>query len=208
MTDPNVGGMFHGGFNMIRKTLLGAGILGSALFLTGCMTPYVSGSVGTRVGNGGYISGSVGGYPYGYGGYRGYNGYGYGTGRVYGYDRYGRAIYRLPDGRLVTGSSYGYNGSYYGYPGGGYGYPSYGYPGGGYYGYPAYGYPGYRTPSRPYRPPVVRPRPHDKGVGPRPGGDSGVPARPITRRDSGGTSGGNVLRQARERVRNTTPVEP
>ena len=200
--------MFHGGFIMIRKTLLGAGILGSALFLTGCMTPYVSGSVGTRVGSGGYISGSVGGYPYGYGGYNRYNRYG--SGSVYGYDRYGRPIYRLPDGRLVTGGNYGYNtyDRYYGYPSGGYGYPSYGYPGGGCYRYPGNGYPGYRTPPRPYRPPVVRPRPNDNGgIGPRPGGDSGVPARPVTRRDTGGTSGGNILRQARERARDRQEAE-
>lgn len=210
--------MFHGGFHMIRKFSLTAGMLGSALLLSGCVTPYVSGTVGTRIGSGGYVSGTVGGYPYGYGGYGGYNRYGYGGGSIYGYDRYGAPIYRTPDGRLIVGDGYnrGYNRSYggypsYGYPGYGYRAPSYGYPGYGYrapgYGYPGYSYPGnrnpghYRPPARPYSPPPVT----------RPGGDSGVPSRPISH---GGSSSGNVLRQARERAkevssgREPTTIEP
>ena len=79
--------MFHGGFHtMIRKSILSAGLLGTAMLLTGCVTPYVSGTVGTRIGSGGYVSGSVGGYPYGYGNYGGYGGYdryGYGRATVY-----------------------------------------------------------------------------------------------------------------------------
>ena len=181
---------------MIRKLSMTAGLLGSALMLSGCVTsPYLSGTVGTRIGSGGYISGTVGGYPYGYGGYGGYNRYGYGGGgSIYGYDRYGSPIYRLPDGRLIVGEGYnrGYNRSYGGYPG---------------YGYPGYSYPGnrnpghYRPPARPYSPPPVT----------RPGGDSGVPSRPISH---GGSSSGNVLRQAREHAkqassgREPTEIEP
>lgn len=190
--------MFHGGFQMIRKLSLSAGLLGSALLLSGCVSPYVSGSVGTRVGHGGYVSGSVGGYPYGYGGYNRYGS------NVYGYDRYGNPIYRLPDGRLMIGGSYnrGYD-RYYG------GYPSYyNYPG---YGnrYPSYGRPGYGYPGGYYRPPVHHNRPPMS----RPGGDSGVPSRPITH-SRGGSSSGDILRQARDRARakgierEPTTIEP
>lgn len=201
---------------MIRKLSMTAGLLGSALLLSGCVTPYVSGSVGTRVGSGGYISGSVGGYPYGYGGY---NRYGYGS-AIYGYDQYGRPIYRMPDGRLVVGGQYnnGYD-RYYGYPG--YNYPSYGRPGYGYPGYgyrqPSYGYPGYGYPR--LRHPGYRPvRPHDQGpVVTRPGGDSGVPTLPRSISQApGGSASGSVLRQARERLnhkeapsgRETSTIEP
>lgn len=207
--------MFHGGFHMIRKLSLTAGILGSALLLSGCVTsPYLSGSVGTRIGNGGYVSGTIGGYPgYGYGGYDRY-GYGYGGASIYGYDRYGSPIYRMPDGRLVIGG--GYNRSYgypsYGYPGNrypGYGYraPSYGYPG---YGYPGYGHPGYRNPGGYYRPPA---RPYSPPPVTRPDGDSGVPSRPVSRAP-GGVSSGSILRQAREHAkqpasaREPTTIEP
>lgn len=201
--------MFQGGFHMIRKISLTASLLGSALLLSGCVTPYVSGTVGTQIGRGGYVSGTVGGYPYGYGGY---NRYGYGGSAVYGYDRYGNPIYRLPDGRLVVGSNYNrggydrYNGGYpgYSYPGYGYRNPSYGYPS---YGYPGYGYPGgyYRPPTHSHRPPPVT----------RPGGDSGVPSRPVSS-NPGGSSSGSVLRQARERMqtkqassgREATSIEP
>lgn len=185
--------MFHGGFTMKKTSILVAGAIGSALLLSGCVTPYVSGSVGTRIGSGGYVSGTVGGYPYGYGGYgygnRGYGGYGYGSG-VQGYDRYGRPIYRLPDGRVVIGSGYGYANPYDGY----YRAPVYRYPG---YSYPRHPGYGHSVPRPPHvRPPVVRP-----------GGDSGVPSTPITRRQ-GGSASGDVIRQARERVRNTPPIEP
>lgn len=185
---------------MIRKISLTVGLLGSALLLSGCVTPYVSGTVGSRIGSGGYVSGTVGGYPSGYG-YGGYNRYGYGSNSVYGYDRYGNPIYRLPDGRLVVGSNYnrgGYDRYYGGYPR--YNQPGYGYPS---YGYPSYGYPGYRPPGN-YRPPT---RPHSPPPVVRPGGDSGVPSRPITR-SKGGTSGGDILRQARERTKHSPPVEP
>ncbi len=189
--------MFEGGFHMIRKLSMSAGLLGTVLLLSGCVTsPYLSGTVGTRIGSGGYVSGTIGGYPYGYGGYGGYDRYGYGGASIYGYDRYGSPIYRMPDGRLVVGG--GYNRAY-GYPS--YGYPGYGYPGYGYrapsYGYPGYGYPGgYRSPGY-SRPPV---RPHGPPPVTRPGGDSGVPSRPISR-DPGGTSSGSILRQARSRAK-------
>lgn len=200
--------MFHGGFHMMRKFSLAA-LLGSALLLSGCVTPYVSGSIGTRIGSGGYIGGTVGGYPYGYGGYGrynrygyghgyGYGGYGYGT-SIYGYDRYGNPIYRLPDGRLVPGGP----GNYYrGYPGYGYRGPSYGYPRHD-YGYPGYGYPRNQPPGY-YRPPAD---PHDPPPVARPGGDSGVPSQPVTR-SRGGSSSGDVLRQARERAKHSPPIEP
>lgn len=186
------GAMFHGGFHtMIRKSILTAGLLGATMLLTGCVTPYVSGTVGTRVGSGGYISGTVGGYPYGYGGYGGYDRYGYRGASVYGYDRYGNPIYRLPDGRLVTGHAYNNYDRYYGYPG--YGYPGYGYPS---YGYPGYGYPGYRVmpprynyPSRPHYP-----RP---STGQNEGGATPPVAQP-PRRSTGGSSSGDILRQARQ----------
>lgn len=198
--------MFHGGFHtMIRTSILTAGLLGTALLLTGCVTPYVSGTVGTRIGNGGYVSGTVGGYPYGYGGYGNYGGYdryGYGRATVYGYDRYGNPIYRMPDGRLVTGRNYNSYDRYYGYPGGGYGYPGYGYPG---YGYPSYGYPGYRvTPPRysyPSRPHYPRP-----STGQNEGGGVPPAAQP-PRRSTGGSSSGDILRQARQ-VRESKPIEP
>ena len=203
---------------MIRKISLTAGLLGSALLLSGCVTPYVSGTVGSRIGSGGYVSGTGGGYPSGYGGYNrygnGYGGYGYGGASVYGYDRYGNPIYRLPDGRLVTGDRYnggygGYNRSpSYGYPGYGYRQPSYGYPG---YRYPGYNHPGYRNPGGYYRPPT---RPYSPPPVTRPGGDSGVPSRPISRHE-GGSSSGSILRQARERTkgdntagRDMTTIEP
>lgn len=207
--------MFYGGLHMIRKFSLTAGLLGSAMLLTGCVTPYVSGSVGTRIGSGGYISGSVGGYPGSYGGYNryGYGGsYGYGGGSIYGYDQYGRPLYRLPDGRLVVGGGYnnGYDRYYRGYPSYGYpntlyrspsyGYPGYGYPG---YGYPRSGYPGYRNPGH-YRPPA---HPYSPPPVTRPGGDSGVPSVPITR-STGGNSSGDILRQAREYRKAQREVDP
>lgn len=198
--------MFHGGFHtMIRTSILTAGLLGSAMLLTGCVTPYVSGTVGTRIGNGGYVSGTVGGYPYGYGGYGNYGGYdryGYGRATVYGYDRYGNPIYRMPDGRLVTGRTYNSYDRYYGYPGGNYGYPGYGYPG---YGYPGYGYPGYRvTPPRynyPSRPHYPRP-----STGQNEGGGMPPAAQP-PRRSTGGSSSGDILRQVRQ-VRESKSIEP
>ena len=203
--------MFHGGFHtMIRTSILTAGLLGSAMLLTGCVTPYVSGTVGTRIGNGGYLSGTVGGYPYGYGGYGNYGGYdryGYGRATVYGYDRYGNPIYRMPDGRLVTGRTYNSYDRYYGYPGGSYGYPGYGYPGYGYpgYGYPGYGYPGYRvTPPRysyPSRPHYPRP-----STGQIEGGGMPPAAQP-PRRSTGGSSSGDILRQVRQ-VRESKSIEP
>ena len=182
-----------GGIDMnLKKILLPAAGLAAALALTGCVTPYASGTVGSRIGNGGYVSGSIGGaYPYG--GYGSYGGYGQAA-RVYGYDRYGNPLYRLPDGRIVQGYD-PYRGGY-SYPGYGYGYP------GSYYGYPGYGY------SHPYpRHPVVRPpRGHDGG--------GSTPVRPPTVRPvpgpdtRGGSPLGNVVRGVREaeRQRNVTPV--
>ena len=176
----------------LKKILFPAAGLAAALALTGCVTPYASGTVGSRIGNGGYVSGTIGAqYPYGY------SRYGQ-TARVYGYDRYGNPLYRLPDGRVVQGYD-PYRGGY-SYPGYGYGY---GYPGG-YYGHPGYGY------SYPY-PPVYRP-----GVRPPRGHDGGgsTPVRPPVVRPvptpdtRGGSPLGNVVRGVRqaERQRDTTPV--
>ncbi len=132
----------------MRRPFFSGAALGLALVAAGCAMPgtYVSGGVGVAGGRG-YISGGVGGYGARYGyprdyGYGRYGPYGYGQDRyyggavLYGYDPYGRALYRLPDGRLVRGQT-GYA-PYARYPT----YPAYPYPiyrsHPGYYGYPAY----------------------------------------------------------------------
>lgn len=116
---------------MHMKTLFRpALLLGGVLFLSGCVTPYVGGSIGTRVGSGGYIGGSIGGYYPG-GGYR--NGYYDGYGSPYGYDRYGNPIYRGANGRVIRGyDDYRRGYDYTPYPPGYYGYGYYP-PGTGYY---------------------------------------------------------------------------
>ena len=174
----------------VKKILVPLALLGSAVLLTGCYTPYASGTVGTRVGSGGYVSGSVGGYPYGspYG-YRDYNG----GAQVHGYDRNGNPIYRTPDGRLVQGYDPYRNRGVYVTPR--YGYPSYPYPG---YGYPGYGsYPRYN-----YPPPVYRHPPRGQHPS-RPGGGNnnhgpGTPPPVATPRPLGNSSPlGNVVREER-----------
>lgn len=173
-----------------KKILVPLALLGSALLLTGCYTPYASGTVGTRVGSGGYVSGSVGGYPYGspYG-YRDYGGYG---AQVHGYDRYGNPIYRTPDGRLVQGYDPYRNRGVYVTPG--YRAPSYGYP----RVYPGYSYPRYNYPSNVYRPPSHGSRPSRPGGGNNNHGP-GTPPPVATPRPPRSNSSplGNVVREER-----------
>ncbi|MDO5610347.1 MAG: hypothetical protein Q4G62_06185 [Pseudomonadota bacterium] len=174
----------------IKKILIPFSLLGSALLLSGCYTPYASGTLGTRVGSGGYVSGSVGGYPHGtpYG-YRNYGGSGL---QVYGYDRYGSPIYRSADGRLVQGHDPYRNRGVYVTPG--YRYPAYGYP----RAYPSYGYPRYNYPPQVnrYPPRGQRPLPPDRGGNHGPGTSPPVTS-PRPPRNSSPL--GNVVREERQR---------